>query len=49
VADHKQSYKWIKGGVEFLEENPKSPTGKILRELLRNREREKRRKEGMKL
>ncbi|KAK0648296.1 hypothetical protein B0T16DRAFT_324344 [Cercophora newfieldiana] len=49
VADHKPSYKWIKGGVEFVDAVPKSPTGKILRRLLRDREKEKRRKEGGKL
>ncbi|KAK0624236.1 hypothetical protein B0T14DRAFT_517716 [Immersiella caudata] len=49
VAGAKPSYKWIKGGVEFVDEIPKSPTGKILRRLLRDREREKRRKEGTKL
>ncbi|KAK0752619.1 4-coumarate-CoA ligase 2 [Schizothecium vesticola] len=49
VADHKPSYKWIKGGVEFVTEIPKSPTGKILRRLLRDKEREKRRSEGTRL
>jgi acyl-CoA synthetase (AMP-forming)/AMP-acid ligase II len=49
VADAKPSYKWIKGGVEFVDEIPKSPTGKILRRLLRDRERKKRRKERTKL
>lgn len=49
VSDHKASYKWIKGGVEFLSEIPKSPSGKILRRLLRDREKEKRRGEGGKL
>lgn len=49
VADHKASYKWIKGGVEFLSEIPKSPSGKILRRLLRDKEKEKRRVEGGKL
>ncbi|KAH8897961.1 acetyl-CoA synthetase-like protein [Thozetella sp. PMI_491] len=49
VEDHKTSYKWIKGGVEFLPEIPKSPSGKILRRLLRDREKERRRKQGAKL
>ncbi|KAI1869798.1 hypothetical protein JX265_002030 [Neoarthrinium moseri] len=31
VADHKSHYKRITGGVEFLDEIPKSPSGKILR------------------
>jgi acyl-coenzyme A synthetase/AMP-(fatty) acid ligase len=49
VADHKSSYKQIKGGVEFLNEIPKSPSGKILRRLLRDKEKESRRKQGSKL
>ena len=43
------SYKWLKGGVDVVEAVPKSPSGKILRRLLRDQEREKRRKEGSKL
>jgi len=31
VAEHKQ----LKGGVKFIKEIPKSPSGKILRKLLR--------------
>ncbi|KAF4448153.1 4-coumarate-- ligase-like 7, partial [Fusarium albosuccineum] len=38
VADHKAPYKQLKGGVEFLDSIPKSPSGKILRRLLRDRE-----------
>jgi acyl-coenzyme A synthetase/AMP-(fatty) acid ligase len=49
VADHKPSYKWLKGGVEVLDEIPKSPSGKILRRLLRDKEKERRRAEGAKL
>ncbi|RKL19653.1 hypothetical protein BFJ68_g3132 [Fusarium oxysporum] len=49
VADNKASYKQLRGGVEFLEVIPKSPSGKILRRLLRDKEREKRRAEGAKL
>lgn len=49
VADRKPSYMWIKGGVEFVAEIPKSPTGKILRRFLRDKEREKRRIEGTRL
>lgn len=49
VADHKASYKHLKGGVEFIDVVPKSPSGKILRRFLRDKEREKRRKEGGKL
>jgi acyl-coenzyme A synthetase/AMP-(fatty) acid ligase len=29
--------KWIEGGVEFLDEIPKSASGKILRRILRDR------------
>ncbi|XEV06024.1 hypothetical protein FSHL1_011311 [Fusarium sambucinum] len=49
VADHKAAYKQLKGGVEFLDVIPKSPSGKILRRLLRDKEREKRREQGAKL
>ena len=49
VEDHKARYKWLKGGVEFIEVIPKSPSGKILRRLLRDKEKEKRRKQGAKL
>ncbi|KAM5380142.1 hypothetical protein ACJZ2D_003789 [Fusarium nematophilum] len=43
VAIHKAPYKQLKGGVEFLESIPKSPSGKILRRLLRDREKDQRR------
>ncbi|KAK4102207.1 acetyl-CoA synthetase-like protein [Parathielavia hyrcaniae] len=49
VRDHKAHYKWLKGGVEFIDAIPKSPSGKILRRLLRDREREARRAKGAKL
>lgn len=49
VEKHKARYKWLKGGVEFLDVIPKSPSGKILRRLLRDREREARRKAAAKL
>lgn len=49
VQEHKARYKWLKGGVEFIEAIPKSPTGKILRRKLRDREREARKSEGAKL
>jgi acyl-CoA synthetase (AMP-forming)/AMP-acid ligase II len=49
VADHKASYKQLRGGVEFLEIIPKSPSGKILRRLLRDKERESRRAQSSKL
>ncbi|EKM79646.1 hypothetical protein AGABI1DRAFT_128792 [Agaricus bisporus var. burnettii JB137-S8] len=37
---HKENlsrYKWIRGGIEIVEEIPKSPTGKTLRRLLQDR------------
>lgn len=49
VEEHKASYKWIKGGIEFLDEVPKSPSGKILRRLLRDKEKTSRTKKGPKL
>ncbi|KAB5547282.1 hypothetical protein GE09DRAFT_206609 [Coniochaeta sp. 2T2.1] len=49
VQDHKAKYKWLKGGVEFIDAIPKSPSGKILRRLLRDKEREVRRAKGAKL
>ena len=49
VSDHKARHKWLKGGVEFLDVIPKSPSGKILRRLLRDKEREARRAKGAKL
>ncbi|KAF1945618.1 acetyl-CoA synthetase-like protein [Clathrospora elynae] len=48
VEQHKARYKWISGGVEFIDEIPKSPSGKILRRLLRDKEKKKR-KAGSKL
>jgi acyl-coenzyme A synthetase/AMP-(fatty) acid ligase len=41
VEQHKARYKWLKGGVEIVDAIPKSPSGKILRRLLRDREKEK--------
>ncbi|KAK3330473.1 hypothetical protein B0H66DRAFT_612080 [Apodospora peruviana] len=49
VQDHKAKYKWLKGGIEFIDAVPKSPSGKILRRLLRDREREARRAKLAKL
>lgn len=49
VEEHKASYKWIKGGIEFLDVVPKSPSGKILRRLLRDKEKAARTKNGAKL
>ena len=49
VEEHKARHKWLKGGVGFLDMIPKSPSGKILRRLLRDREKEARRQAGSKL
>ncbi|KAI9866334.1 MAG: hypothetical protein M1813_001456 [Trichoglossum hirsutum] len=49
VEQHKSRHKWLKGGVEFIDVIPKSPSGKILRRLLRDKERERRRVAGAKL
>lgn len=49
VSDHKARHKWLKGGVEFIDVIPKSPSGKILRRLLRDKEKEARRAAGAKL
>lgn len=49
VEKTKARYKWITGGIEFIDEIPKSPSGKILRRFLRDREKEKRRRAGAKL
>jgi len=49
VEKHKSNHKWLRGGVEFIEAVPKSPSGKILRRLIRDQERERMRKEGAKL
>ncbi|EGD87757.1 hypothetical protein H112_04224 [Trichophyton rubrum D6] len=49
VEEHKARHKWLKGGVEFIDVIPKSPSGKILRRLLRNREKEARQKAKAKL
>ena len=49
VQDHKAHYKWLKGGVEFIDAIPKSPSGKILRRLLSDKEKEARRAKGAKI
>ncbi|KAH7312116.1 hypothetical protein BKA65DRAFT_610189 [Rhexocercosporidium sp. MPI-PUGE-AT-0058] len=48
VSEHKARHKWLKGGVEFIDIIPKSPSGKILRRLLRDKEKEARRSKGAK-
>ncbi|KAL4932940.1 acyl--CoA ligase [Aspergillus undulatus] len=49
VQDHKARHKWLKGGVRFIDAVPKSPSGKILRRLLRDQEAAMRRQGGPKL
>jgi ribosome assembly protein SQT1 len=49
VETHKSRHKWLKGGVEFVDVIPKSASGKILRRLLRDKEKEARRKKSARL
>lgn len=49
VQDHKARHKWLKGGVRFIDAIPKSPSGKILRRLIRDQEAAMRRQAGAKL
>ena len=49
VEQHKSRHKWLKGGVEFIDVIPKSPSGKILRRMLRDKDREARRQKGARL
>ncbi|OJJ04283.1 hypothetical protein ASPVEDRAFT_85686 [Aspergillus versicolor CBS 583.65] len=49
VQDHKARHKWLKGGVRFIDAVPKSPSGKILRRLIRDQEAAMRRQAGAKL
>ncbi|GAM84216.1 hypothetical protein ANO11243_022100 [Dothideomycetidae sp. 11243] len=49
VEKHLARHKWLKGGIEFIDVVPKSPSGKILRRLIRDKEKEKRRAQGAKL
>lgn len=49
VEDHKTNYKWLRGGIEFIDVVPKSPSGKILRRLMRDQEKAKMKKAGAKL
>lgn len=41
VEKRKVKYKWLRGGIEFLESIPKTPSGKILRKDLRLKEKKK--------
>lgn len=38
VEEHKARYKWPKGRIEFVDVIPKSPNGKILRRLIRDKD-----------
>ena len=49
VEKEKSKHKWLQGGVEFIDVIPKSPSGKILRRLLRDKDRADRKKQGAKL
>ena len=49
VEENKARHKWLKGGVEFIDVVPKSPSGKILRRLLREKESMKRRRDGARI
>ena len=39
----------LTAGVEFIDVIPKSPSGKLLRRMLRDKEKEQRRQKGAKL
>lgn len=49
VEKSKSRHKWLKGGIEFIDVIPKSPSGKILRRFLRDKDRESRRQQGARL
>ena len=42
ITDRTISYKWLRGGVEFVPAISKSASGKILRRFMRDAERAKR-------
>ena len=41
VEQHKASHMRLRGGIEFVDSVPKSPSGKILRRILKDQENEK--------
>lgn len=49
VEKEKARHKWLAGGIEFIDVIPKSPSGKILRRLLRDLDREARKNISAKL
>lgn len=49
VKQNKAHYKWLSGGVEFIKVVPKSPSGKILRRILRDQEKSKARQTSAKI
>ena len=49
VKRHKARYKWLAGGVEFIDLVPKTPSGKIQRRLLRAKEAERRQAQAVSL
>lgn len=46
VSDLKVRYKWLDGGVEFVDIIPKNPSGKLLRRFLREKAKEIRARRG---
>ena len=49
VEKHKSDHKRLRGGVEFIDVVPKSASGKILRRMLRDKEKAKQKQQGAKL
>ncbi|KAF9515516.1 hypothetical protein BS47DRAFT_1371999 [Hydnum rufescens UP504] len=37
VSDHKVRYKWLDGGIEFVDAIPKNPSRRVLRDQVKNR------------
>ncbi|KUL82519.1 hypothetical protein ZTR_10640 [Talaromyces verruculosus] len=49
VKQHKSQHKWLRGGIEFIDVIPKSPSGKILRRVLKDREQQDRKRSREKI